>query len=62
MVRQLKAHANYSEALGQQLGIRGPEASTDLNASKPTLKVEDSKPHRVTISFNKSISEGGPKA
>lgn len=33
LARRLKGHANYTEALGQQLGIIGPEDSTDLSGN-----------------------------
>lgn len=40
LANRLKAHAAYSEALGQQLGIVGPEDTTDLTNEKPTLTAE----------------------
>lgn len=56
--RRLKTHTNYTEALGQQLGIIGPEDSTDLATAKPTL-TGTILPHGATeIGFNKSVSEG----
>ena len=38
LARRIKAHPNYSNSLGEQLGIVGPEDSTDLSQSQPTLK------------------------
>ncbi len=58
LANKLKAHANYTAALGQQLGIIGPEDTTDLTNAKPTLKVDDSTPGRITVEFTKSISDG----
>lgn len=58
LANRLKAHAAYSEALGQQLGIVGPEDTTDLTSEKPTLTAESVNPGNVTIGFNKSISDG----
>ena len=58
LARRLKGHANYTEALGQQLGIIGPEDSTDLSTAKPTL-TGTALPHGATeIGFNKSASQG----
>lgn len=58
LARRLKEHPAYTAALGQQLGIIGPEDSTDLSTSKPTLTVEDTQNGQITIGFNKSISDG----
>ncbi|MEN9574974.1 MAG: hypothetical protein RL514_2829 [Verrucomicrobiota bacterium] len=58
LARRLKEHPAYTAALGQQLGIIGPEDSTDLGTSKPTLTVEDTQNGQVVIGFNKSISDG----
>lgn len=55
---RLKAHPSYTAALGQQLGIVGPEDTTDLTQSKPTLQAVSVNPGVVTIGFNKSISSG----
>ncbi|KAF0173853.1 MAG: hypothetical protein FD161_3721 [Limisphaerales bacterium] len=58
LARRLKEHPAYTAALGQQLGIIGPEDTTDLSTSKPTLTVDDTQNGQVTIGFNKSISDG----
>lgn len=58
LARRLKEHTAYTAALGQQLGIIGPEDTTDLSTSKPTLTVEDTQNGQITIGFNKSISDG----
>lgn len=58
MVRRVKAHSNYTPAIGQQLGVEGPEDTTDLGTSKPTLKAPSVQAAAVTITFNKSISSG----
>lgn len=55
---RVKNHPTYTTALGQQLGIVGPEDTTNLSTSKPTLKAAATLPGSVTISFNKSISSG----
>ncbi|MDA1053609.1 MAG: hypothetical protein O3C40_24440 [Planctomycetota bacterium] len=58
VANRMKAHAAYTEAIGQQLGIVGPEDTTDLNNEKPTLTAESVNPGSVTIGFDKSISDG----
>lgn len=58
LAQRLKRHPAYTPALGEQLGIIGPEDSTDLSESKPTLTVDESQPGKLTIGFNKSISHG----
>lgn len=58
LARRLKEHPAYTPAMGQQLGIIGPEDTTDLSTSKPTLAVDDQQNGLIIIGFNKSISEG----
>lgn len=58
LANRLKAHPAYTEALGQQLGIIGPEDTTDLSQAKPTLTAAAVNPGNVTIGFNKSTSDG----
>ena len=48
----------YTTTMGQQLGILGPEDTTDLTNEKPTLQASSINPGSVTIGFNKSISGG----
>ena len=55
---RIKNHPTYTVAVGQQLGIVGPEDTTDLSTAKPTLKAAAVLPGSVTISFNKSVSSG----
>src|SRR6266566_4449352 len=58
----LVAHPAYTVALGSLLGIEGPQDTTDLTTSKPTLAGVD--PARrdgvVELDFDKSISDGVP--
>ena len=56
LANRCKTHPAYTEALGQQLGIIGPEDTTDISNSKPTLKATAVTTGSVTIGFNK-ISE-----
>jgi hypothetical protein len=58
LVRRIKTQASYTAAQGEQLGIVGPEDTTDLSTSKPTLKAASVLPAAVAIGFNKSIASG----
>ncbi|MBC8873549.1 MAG: hypothetical protein H8E44_29265 [Planctomycetes bacterium] len=58
LANRLKAHAAYTEALGEQLGIVGPEDTTDLTNAQPTLTAQSVNPGNVTIGFDKTISDG----
>jgi hypothetical protein len=58
LARRLKTHKNYTAALGEQLGIEGPEDSTDLTTAKPKLTAR-ALPHGVVeLQFVKSKSDG----
>jgi hypothetical protein len=60
LAARIKAHPAYTGALGSLLGIEGPQDTTDLTTSKPTLAGVD--PARrdgvVELDFDKSISDG----
>lgn len=58
LANRIKAHPNFTPALGEQLGIVGPEDSTDLTTSRPTLTAASVGPGSVTIGFDKSTSSG----
>lgn len=58
LANRCKTHPAYTEASGQQLGIIGPEDTTDLTNAKPTLQAAAVTTNSVTINFNKSISSG----
>lgn len=58
LANRIKAHPAFTAALGQQLGVIGPEDTTDLTQAKPTLKSLAVNPGSVTIGFNKSVSSG----
>src|SRR6266404_5839303 len=47
-------------ALGSLLGIEGPQDTTDLTTSKPTLTGIDQTGGVVELDFDKSISDGVP--
>jgi hypothetical protein len=48
----------HTTALGESLGIEGPEDTTDLSNAQPTLEGRSQGGGLVEISFNKSTSEG----
>lgn len=58
LANRIKAHPAFTAALGQQLGIVGPEDTTDLSTARPTLKAGEVSAGSVTIGFNKSVSSG----
>ena len=58
IANRVKSHPNYTEALGRQLGIVGPEDTTDLSQAQPTLRNEAVSPGSVRMGFNKSVSSG----
>jgi hypothetical protein len=58
LARRFKTHPAYSESLGAQLGIEGPEDSADLSQEQPTLQAQVGPGAQVTISCNKSVSDG----
>ncbi|MDA1015148.1 MAG: hypothetical protein O3A00_11935 [Planctomycetota bacterium] len=58
LAKRIKTHPAYTAAFGQQLGIIGPEDTTDLTQAKPTHKLLAVTPGSVTIGFNKSVSSG----
>jgi hypothetical protein len=58
LVRRVKSHPGYTTAIGEQLGVIGPEDTTDLSTAKPTLTATSVLAGAVTVGFNKSISSG----
>jgi len=56
--RRMKAAPGYDTALGETLGIEGPEDTTDLSSAQPTLKGRSMDGGVVEIAFNKSKSDG----
>ncbi|QPK62416.1 hypothetical protein IVG45_16380 [Methylomonas sp. LL1] len=58
LTRRIKAHPSYTEALGNLLGIIGPESSMDLSDAKPVLKAADQTGGIVILSFQKFKSDG----
>lgn len=58
LAKRVKTAAGYTPALGELLGIEGPEDSTDLTASAPTC-TGTALPHGVVqVDFTKSKSDG----
>jgi hypothetical protein len=58
LARRIKAHPAYTTALGQQLGIEGPQDTTDLSNAKPDLSGTDQTGGNVELDFSKSTSDG----
>ena len=58
LANRLKAHPGFTPALGEQLGIVGPEDTTDLTTAQPTLSAVSVMASAVTIGFDKSTSSG----
>ncbi len=58
LAARIKAHPAYTVALGSLLGIEGPQDTTDLTTSKPTLAGVDQTGGVVELDFDKSISDG----
>src|SRR6266478_6667040 len=58
LTARIKAHPAYTVALGSLLGIEGPQDTTDLTTSKPTLAGVDQTGGVVELDFDKSISDG----
>jgi len=58
LAARIKAHPAYTVALGSLLGIEGPQDTTDLTTSKPTLAGIDQTGGVVELDFDKSISDG----
>jgi hypothetical protein len=54
----MKTASSYSDALGDIIGIVGPEDTTDLSTAKPTLTGTAKAGGSVEIAFDKSVSEG----
>jgi hypothetical protein len=58
LARRIKAHPAYTVALGNLLGIIGPEDTTDLTGVPPVISGSDRTGGVVQIDFNKSTSDG----
>lgn len=58
MTRRIKAHPAYTAALGNLLGIVGPEDTTDLSAVAPIISGSDRTGGVVQVDFVKLTSDG----
>jgi hypothetical protein len=60
LIQRIKAAPNYTQTIGEQLDIIGPEKSSpaDDPASKPTAKALAQPGSHVRIEFNKSVFDG----
>ena len=58
LARRIKAHPAYTVALGNLLGIVGPDDGIDLSARRPDITGNDRTGGQVEIGFNKLTSDG----
>lgn len=58
LTKRIKANPAYTVAYGDLLGIVGPEDTTNLATSKPTLAGTAQTGGVVQLAFDKSVSEG----
>ena len=57
IAKTVKLHPNYTEAIGEDLGIIGSEQFIDWSEIKPTLKLKVIS-KKVIINFDKDLSDG----
>src|SRR2546422_10658686 len=57
--RRIKAHPAYTVALGNLLGIVGPDDGIDLSTRRPDITGNDRTGGQVEIGFNKLTSDRG---
>jgi hypothetical protein len=58
LAQRIKASTAYTEVVGTQLGIIGPDDSTDMTQEQPTLDAATQSAGVVQIGFNKMDAEG----
>jgi hypothetical protein len=58
LARRIKAHPVYTVALGNLLGIEGPDGGIDLTGRQPDISGNDRTGGQVEIDFNKLTSDG----
>ena len=58
LARRIKAHPAYTAALGNLLGIVGPEDTTDLTVLAPVISGADRTGGVVQVDFGKLTSDG----
>lgn len=58
LVQTIKNNPNYTEAIGQDLGIIGTENTIDPNTLKPELKVESGTAGQPNIIWKKGLTTG----
>src|SRR5436309_10042640 len=58
LARRIKAHPAYTVALGNLLGIEGPDGGIDLSGRQPDISGSDRTGGQVEIEFNKLTSDG----
>jgi hypothetical protein len=58
LARRIEAHPAYTVALGNLLGIEGPESTVNLATQQPELTATDQTGGHVELQFTKSVSDG----
>jgi hypothetical protein len=58
LAKRIKAHPAYTVALGNLLGLEGPQDTTDLTTLAPELYGEDKRGGVVELDFNLAGSDG----
>ena len=58
LAKRIKAHPAYTVALGNLLGIEGPDSGIDLSTRQPDISGTDHTGGQVEIGFNKLTSDG----
>jgi len=58
LARRIKAHPAYTVALGNLLGIIGPDDGIDLSGRQPDISADDRTGGQVQVNFNKLTSDG----
>lgn len=58
LAKRVKLHKNYTEALGEQLGIIGAEDTATLDGVAPTIKVKSQPNAVVELQFEKNKADG----
>jgi hypothetical protein len=58
LAKRIKSSTSYTDVVGTQLGIIGPDDSTDMTQEQPTLDTGAQSAGVVQIGFNKMDAEG----
>jgi hypothetical protein len=58
LARRIKAQTNYTAAYGEQLGIEGPEDTTDLSTAKPKISARELPHGVIEVIWGKGKADG----